>query len=303
MSVHVVVINWKACEETLACLESVQRSRDVEFVLHVIDNGSQDGSVDRIRERFPDARLQAFAQNLGFAAAANAGIRVALQEGCEFVLLMNNDARVEEDTLAELVAAARRRPECGLYGGKIFRDRAGKVLWCCGVELGLYPNLSRLRGHGRIDSGAFDTEEIVDSLTGCGLLVQREVFEKAGLFDEAFWVYVEDADLCLRAADHGFSCLYVPTAIMEHPGGGSTGGGYSPGRKYLTAYGSAKLVRKHGHARPRLLLAFWVCDVLLFPLLLLKGLVTRTLPPVLAKARGMRDGWTGRPPDRTVVEG
>lgn len=302
VSVHVVVVNWNGRDDTLACLARLERTKTPELVVHVVDNGSSDDSVARIRAAHPAARLQAFAENRGFAAAANAGIRAALEAGAGHVFLLNNDARVEPDTLALLAEAAARRPECGLYGGKIYLDRGANVLWCCGVKLGGYFNLGRLRGHGRPDRGEYDREEEVDSLTGCGLFVRREVFERVGLLDEAFWVYVEDADFCVRAREAGFACLYVPRATMEHPGAGSTGGGYSPARKYLTAYGSALFVKKHGARYPRLGLGFFALDVLSLPLLMAKGLVDGTARSAWAKTRGILDGLRGRPPDRGVVE-
>ena len=232
MSVHAVIVNWNGREETLGCLQSLAASRDVEVVVHVIDNGSADGSVGAVRAAYPEVRIQSFDENRGFAAAANAGMRAALESGAGFVFLLNNDARVEPDTLGRLLDAARRKPEAGIYGGKIFRDRAANRLWCCGVSMGWYFNLCRLRGFDRVDDGSYDREETVASLTGCGLLITREVLERIGLFDEDFFVYVEDADLCARARMEGFSCLYVPDAVMEHAGAGSTGGGYSPARKY-----------------------------------------------------------------------
>lgn len=302
VSVHVVVVNWNGRDATLACLERLRAVRSPVIAVHVIDNGSSDDSVVRIRAAHPAARLQLFAENRGFAAAANAGIRAALADGARHVFLLNNDALVEPDTLARFAEAAARRPECGLYGGKIYLDRGANVLWCCGVKLGGHFNLGRLRGHGRPDRGDYEREEEVDSLTGCGLFVGREVFERIGLFDEAFWVYVEDADFCVRAREAGFACLYVPGATMEHPGAGSTGGGYSPARKYLTAYGSALFVRKHGRRYPAIGLGFFALDVLALPLLLAKGLVDGTARSAWAKARGIRDGLLGRPPDRGVVE-
>lgn len=301
-AVHVIVVNWNGRDATLQCLDLLARSEGPPLVVHVIDNGSEDDSVARIRAAHPEALLQLFPENRGFAAAANAGMRAALDAGAELVFLLNNDARVEPYTIARLAEAAARRPECGLYGGKIYADRAAGVLWCCGVRLGGWPNLGRLRGHGRRDRGEYDREEVVDSLTGCGLLVRREVLERVGLFDEAFWVYVEDADLCVRAREHGFACLYVPGATMEHRGAGSTGGGYSPARKYLTGYGSALFVRKHGRRRPGLVLGFLLLDVLTLPLLLAKGLLDGTYRAAWAKARGTLDGLAGRPLDRGVVE-
>jgi len=302
VTVHVVIVNWNGCADTLRCLESLSKSSGIEHAIHVVDNGSTDGSVAAIRAAWPEATVQEFDDNRGFAAAANAGMRAALADGAEFVFLLNNDATVLPDTLACLGAAAARRPEAGLYSGKIYRDLEARRLWCCGVSMGWHFNLCRLRGFGKIDRGAFDAEQVVDSLTGCGLLISRRVVETVGYLDEDFWVYVEDADYCARAQQMGFSCLYVPDAVMEHRGAGSTGGGYTPARKYLTAYGSARFIRKHGLRRMGLTLCLLFFDLLPLPLLFLKASLTGTLPAALAKWRGLRHGLRGRPVDRGCVE-
>jgi GT2 family glycosyltransferase len=302
VSTHVVIVNWNGGEVTLRCLQHAGALERPPERVHLIDNGSTDGSVEAVQEGFPEVALQRFGENRGFAVAANAGIRAALDQGAEHVFLLNNDAFVEPDTLSRLLEASERRPEHGLYGCKIYRDLASKLLWCCGVSLGWHFNLCKLRGFGQPDRGRWDREEVVDSLTGCGLLVRREVFQSVGLFDEDYWVYAEDMDFCLRAEDCGYSCLYVPSARLEHPGSQSTGGGYSAVRKYLSAYGSALVVRKHGRRRPGLRLGFYLLDVLLMPVLLLKGLVAGGLPAAQAKFQGLTDGLAGRPLRRSAIE-
>lgn len=302
MSTHVVIVNWNGREVTLRCLQHVAALEQPPARVHLIDNGSTDGSVEAVQEGHPEVALQTFDENRGFAVAANAGIRAALDEGAEHVFLLNNDAFVEADTLARLLEASQRRPEHGLYGCKIYRDLDSQLLWCCGVSLGWHFNLCKLRGFRKPDRGLYDREEVVDSLTGCGLLVRREVFESIGLFDEDYWVYAEDMDFCLRAGDVGYACLYVPAARLEHPGSQSTGGGYSAVRKYLSAYGSALVVRKHGRSRPGLMLGFYLLDVLMMPVLLAKGVLAGGLPAAQAKFRGLSDGLAGRPLRRSAIE-
>jgi GT2 family glycosyltransferase len=151
------------------------------------------------------------------------------------------------------------------------------------------------RGHGR-----FVEEEEVESLTGCGLFVHRSVWQAVGLLDPRWFVYVEDADFCARARKAGFHCIYVPDAVLEHSGAGSTGGGYSRGRKYLTAYGSVLYLKRHGTLS--LWAGFLILDVVLWPVLLAVGVLGGRGAAVLAKGRGMVHGFLGRPVDRGCVE-
>lgn len=293
--VHVVVVNWNGAAETLACLASLRAAAPPPGRVHLVDNGSTDGSWERLEAEAGDARLHRNAENRGFAGGANVGIRAALAEGAGAVLLLNNDARVAPDAILRLVEAAARRPDAGLFGPKIFRDRAAGRLWCCGVRFRFGPNLATLRGFDEPDAGRYDREEVVESLTGCGLLVRREVFERVGELDEGYFAYVEDADFCARAAAAGFRGVYVPSAVMEHPGGGSSGGGYSPGRKYLTAHGAARFLRRHGTLARLASFATW--DVLLWPLLFVSAALRGEAAAAWAKGRGTWDGLLGRPAD------
>jgi GT2 family glycosyltransferase len=295
--VHVVVVNWNAADETSRCLEHLRALRPGPARVHVVDNGSTDGSAERIARERPDVRLHRHAENRGFAGGANAGVRAALAEGAGAVLLLNNDARVEPASLGALVEATARHPAAGLFGPKIFRDRAAKRLWCCGVVFRFGPNLAVLRGFDEIDAGRYDREEEAPSLTGCGLLVRREVFEAIGALDEGYFAYVEDADFCARANAAGFRCVYVPTSIVEHPGGGSSGGGYAPGRKYLTAHGAARFLRRHGTLARAVAFATW--DVLLWPVLFAVAAARGDALAAWAKWRGTWDGIRGRPADLT----
>jgi GT2 family glycosyltransferase len=298
--VWAVVVNWNGADETLGCLLSLRGCVPPLTGIIVVDNGSDDASVERIRAAHQDVVLIRNARNLGFAGGANPGIRAALGAGARWVLLMNNDARLDPDAVSRLVAAADLSPGVGLAGGKIYRDRASGTLWCCGVVFGGGPNLGRLRGFGEKDDGRFDRREIVDSLTGCGLLVRREVFERIGLLDEAYFAYVEDADFAMRAREAGFSCLYEPAACFEHPGGTATGGGYSAGRKYLTAHGAARFLKRHGTARRWF--DFLLFDLVAWPLVFAVAVFRGRSAGAVAKLRGTIDGLLGRPPDLTMLK-
>lgn len=293
--VRVVVVNWNAADETLRCLAALAELDPAPGGVDVVDNGSVDGSAERLACERPEATLHRNAENRGFAGGANVGVRAALDRGARAVLLLNNDARVDRGALGALVAAAARRPDCGLFGPKIWRDRAARRLWACGVRFRFGPNLAVLRGFDETDRGAYDVEEEAESLTGCGLLVRREVFERVGLLDESYFAYVEDADFCARAAAAGFRALYVPSAEMEHPGGGASGGGYGPGRKYLTAHGAARFLRRHG--TPARWASFLVWDVLLWPFLFLAASAGGRGGAAWAKLRGTLDGLRGAPAD------
>lgn len=295
MNVHCVIVNWNGGPGNHACITSVLAAGIPEARIHFIDNGSTDGSTESVEDRHPALALVRTGENLGFGAAANIGVRNAIAAGAEAVLFMNNDALLDAAAVRSFEKAVAHAPRAGLYGPRVFMDARRDRLWCCGMDLGRGPNLARLRGHGTKASGRYLVEEEVDALTGCGLFVLRSVFETIGLFDEAWFVYVEDADFCARARKAGFTARYVPGAILEHSGAGSTGGGYGRARKYLSAHGSVLYLRRHGTAR--LWLNFWLCDVLAWPFVLVLEALRGRGKAAWWKGRGILDGLLKRPAD------
>jgi GT2 family glycosyltransferase len=291
----VVVVNWNGGLYVLRCLDSAQKSDVAVDQLVVVDNGSADGSPEAIGRYHPEVDLVVNPENRGFAAACNQGIERALARGAEFVFLLNSDAELRADTLTHLLDAAERNPNAGMLAGKILTD-GGKKIWCAGLEVGFFPNLQRMRGFFQRDVGQYDTETDVPALTGCGLLIRRSLVEKIGLFDPRFFVYCEDIDLAIRAEAAGLKCRYVPAAVMYHDYGMSTGGGYSPWRKYLLSYHLVVFVRKH--PTPARWFAFIVFEVLLWPVLFLWSVVRGHGKAAIAKWRGTWSALLGRPMQR-----
>jgi GT2 family glycosyltransferase len=290
--VAVVIVNWNGGLLMLRCLESVTKCEPPVDMVIVVDNGSADGSVAAIQRYYPSAILVRNAENRGFAAACNQGMAIALDKDIDFVFLLNNDAVVFPRTIAELALAARRSPDAGLLGGKILTD-GGERIWCAGVDVGFYPNMQKLRGHLERDRGQYAQEQPVAALTGCGLLIRRSLLEQVGLLDEDFFVYVEDIDFAWRAAKAGSKSLYVPSSVMHHDWSTSTGGGYSPTRKYMMAYNLVVFVRKHQSVKSWT--AFLIFEILLWPVLFLASLVRGQRRAALAKCRGTWSALLGMP--------
>ena len=304
VDVTTVIVNWNGGDLLLWCLASLSASEFAVTSVVLVDNASSDGSTERGVARCGDLGIAVEVisnpENRGFAVACNQGMRRALEAGADFVFLLNNDASVRPDTIRRLVDAADRNPDAGLLAGKIIfpsaktESQSSPRIWCAGVDVGFFPNIQRLRGRGECDrSGRYADERPVDALTGCGLLIRREVLERVGLFDEDYFVYVEDLDLSTRTRRAGFTCLYVPDAVMEHRASSSTGGGYAAWRKYMVAYGVVLYLRKLGTLR--LWTAFLLIDMLGWPVLFVLSVFTSRRRGVLAKGCGMIDALLRRP--------
>jgi GT2 family glycosyltransferase len=218
--VTVVIPNWNGERFLEICLGSLRAQTFGDFETVLVDNGSSDGSVAFVEENFPEVRLLRLPENLGFSAAANAGIRSSTTE---LVVLLNNDTEVDSGWLEALVRAADERPEAGFFASKLvdFRDRrlldgAGDALRRSGLPYRL--------GHGEVDRGQFEREAFVFSACAAAALYRRSVFEEIGLFDEDFFSNCEDWDVGFRAQLAGYRCVYVPGSVVYHVGSASTGG-------------------------------------------------------------------------------
>ncbi len=235
-----VIINWKCAEETCACLASLIATVDPSTVI-VIDNGSADGSVETIRARFPTVTLLAQVSNLGFAKAANIGIAHALAHGADGVFLLNNDTTVALDTVARLAEQLAESAQIGVLSAKVFlTDQPGR-LWSVG---GVYRdhNANDL-GAGALDQGQFDHAQL-DFVYGCAMLLSAQMLYAVGGFDERFFMYYEDVDLCLRARAAGYTVALAPAAHVWHLGSRSTSA--KPGLKlYYEARSRQLFYAKH----------------------------------------------------------
>jgi N-acetylglucosaminyl-diphospho-decaprenol L-rhamnosyltransferase len=199
----------------------------------VIDNASTDGSADAVAADFPEFELRRFDTNVGFARAVNAGAQGARTR---WLLLVNPDARVDEGAIGRLLDAAAAKPAHGLYGGRFVDVRRGtnedsvavlpSLANLASFATGLAPILRRLgwrAGPARLANSAVDVE--VDALPGTFLLAETEAWQEIGGFDERFFMYAEDLDLCVRMAATGRRPLYVPAAGIRHIGGASSTSG------------------------------------------------------------------------------
>jgi GT2 family glycosyltransferase len=210
--VSVVIPHWNRRELLRACLSSLERQTLAGYEAIVVDNGSTDGSAEMVLADFPQSVLIRNAENRGFCAAINQGIR---QARGRYIALLNNDAEAEPPWLAELVRGAESAAGIGMCASKVMSYEHRNVIDKVGHLI--YPDgQNRGRGSGEIDHGQYDREEEVLLPDGSAALYDRRVFDTAGLFDEEFFAYGDDAEMGLRARLAGWRCLYIPGAVVYH---------------------------------------------------------------------------------------
>ena len=267
LKITIIILNFNGWPDTKECLESLGRVEYDNFEVVLIDNASKEPmpilpvipakagiqtssslSVKGGWEGFspePGSRVkpgmtkdgiklpnlkitQIFnKENLGFAGANNQGIKMALANNADYLLLLNNDTTVEPDFLTKLVEEAANDESAGIVGPLIyFYDKplavSSKLIWSAGGKIANHVTRGELRGYQEIDEGEYQVPEQVDYISGTCFLIKSEVIKKIGLISEDYFLYYEDTDWCLRANLAGWRSLFVPAAKIYHKASRST---------------------------------------------------------------------------------
>ena len=257
-TVFIIILNWNAYQLTLDCFFTIQlmNRTGCNIRVVVVDNASTADYdlkyIDRFNgfhfslinyKKIPKSKLIKTellknSQNLGYAGGNNAGIRYAMDNGADYILILNNDTNVDSNLLIELLQAAKSHPKGGIFapkiyffpGGEFHKDRytksdRGNVIWAAGGEIDWQNIYGVNRGLDQVDTGQFNNLEQVDMVSGCCILLTKQAIQKLQGFDDRYFLYYEDVDLSIRAKKLGLEIWYVPTAKLWHRNAGSSGVG------------------------------------------------------------------------------
>jgi GT2 family glycosyltransferase len=247
----VSIVSYR-CEGLLRnCLQSLRDNPPAGTMsVHVVDNASGDGTAEMVRREFPDVRLTESAQNTGFSSANNAAIRAG---SAPYVLVLNPDTRITPGSLDRLLALIESRPEIGMAGPRLELDdgsfdHAAKRSFPTPISaLAHFSGIGRRRESGAL--AAYRAPDVesgqVDALNGAFMLMRRAALDQVGLFDEGFWMYMEDLDLCYRFAEAGWVTWYEPDVTVMHVKAGTSGSERSFRLNRAFHYGMYRFYRKH----------------------------------------------------------
>lgn len=287
-SVCVIVTAWNQVDKTIPCLESVRAQTYENLSILLVNNGSEDDTVEQVSRHFPSVDILTLPQNLGPTRGYNAGFRQALANQFDFVFLLNNDTLLAPDCIATLVAEARTSPVIGLVMPKIYYAFEPQRIWSVGGWYNPWNLEVKRPGDNQIDNGQWDEPIDIDDAPFCAVLLTRNILETVGLPDEGFFLYYEDLDFCLRARQAGFRLRLVPAAQMWHVVSASSGGSDSPGERYWMARSSIRYFRKHTRHFRWPIVVFWrTGSAVKTSLRLLAG---RRFESLRAYWRGLGDG-------------
>ena len=231
--VWIIVLNWNGRRHLRDCLDSLSLLNYPSYRILIVDNNSIDGSVSFISENYPHICIIQNSDNLGFAEGNNVGIRHALSQGAEYVVLLNNDTRVEPGFLSPLIDKGEENVNVGVIGGTVLMFFNPLIVNSTGVNLNRFA-YGWDRDFGE-DASQLNREggEVL-AVTGCLMAVKREVFEKIGLLDPEFFAYFEDVDFCIRVWKYtDFKVEYVPGSVIYHKFSASSSGNSVLKRKLM----------------------------------------------------------------------
>ena len=286
--VCVVLANWNGADFTIPCVESLAESDYPSFQVVVVDDGSTDNSLARIAQRFPELEILRQPANLGVSQARNRGIARAAELGSDYVLVLDNDTRVDRGLISQLVATAKVHGDAVAVGPKIYRLDDPKRLWFAYGRLSLWTGFYFNPVYNSVDLGQFEQVMEMDAASSCCLLIPMGIVKVVGGFDPGF-TRNEDIDWSLRCRRAGFRLLYCPQGRVWHFLGGSSRKQAAASIRYLLTRNQLWTLRKIG--RPWHMLSI-IC---LYPLhccwRMLRMSLSRQWDCMGAELRGAKDGF------------
>jgi len=237
MKLSIIVLCWNDLKVIGDCLRSIYATtHSSDFEVIVSDNGSTDGSIEFIGQNFPQVRVIRNGKNLRFAKANNVGIR---ESRGEYVLILNSDTIIHEGTLDKIVSFADKHPEAGGFGCRVLNPDGSyqacvrpfptiRSEWIAALHLNPLAYLSDWFQPGIYVGWKGNTQRTVGWLAGCFILFRGDLLKRLGGFDEQFFYYYEDMDLCRRVWQAEYSILYTPYVTITHLGGQSTSKRFPP---------------------------------------------------------------------------
>lgn len=255
--IYIVILNYNGYADTMKCLQTLSLLEDKSYKVNtlLVDNGSREDELAQLKSflhdprnkkkfHLDDIKLIENRRNLGFAKGNNVGIKRALQEGADFILILNNDTEMRMNFLKNLIrldmpisSPVVVFKECKDKPGLMY-DLGGFVNWTTGrtYHLNAYKE----------EAGKFKSQKYidVDYVAGCSMLVKREVFEKIGLLDETYFIYFEDVDFCISARNKGYKVIVDPKSTIYHKLGGSMDR-WSTRAIYRNLLGNLIFITKH----------------------------------------------------------
>lgn len=266
--IWVVIPTYNRADDLIACLDSLSTAKIMKEQIIVVDNHSNDDTIDKLKRNHPEVHLIPLPENLGASRASNIGFEHAQKNNAEFILRLDSDTIVDQNFINPLLTRAEENPEVGILSPKIYYDDPSDEIWFAGANQHPW-HFGTIEGH-RHEKDAPGNAHVreVDYVWGAAMLIKREVLQKTGGFDTDFFVYYEEVDFCLRVKEFGYKLLFVPNSHVWHKVGSSANNAW-------TAYhwNRNKMLLYRKHAKNKCHLFSLICYAFLYAIVspLIKG--------------------------------
>ena len=267
VKVFITTITFNSHKATLECLESIEKleKENFELFVMVIDNASKE--VFETSREYKNFKLKVLRseENLGFSGGQNLGIRNALKEGADFIIVLNNDTILNRKLIKSLIASFKA--DVGIVSPKIYfakgyefhKDRyketeKGKVFWYAGGIIDWSNVIAKHRGVDEVDKEQYSKVSEIEFATGCCMALRKEIFQNVGFFDDKYFLYLEDCDLSKRVKMKKLKVIYQPNAVLWHKNAASAGGSGSALQDYYITRNRLLFGFKYASVRAKLAL-------------------------------------------------
>lgn len=241
-NVAIILVNFNGEKFQNECIQSIKNMDYKDYDIVIIDNGSTDDSIKKAKEAFDNLIIIETGKNNGVAKGNNIGIKYAIDNNYEYVLLLNNDTEVAPDMLTNMMKKASSNT---LVTCKMYFYEPNNSLWCAGGKINWNRGTTTHFGEDELDTGQYNESKFVEFTPTCCLLIHRNVFEKVGFMDEKYFMYYDDTDFCVRANNAGFKIWYESSAKLWHKVSSSSGGSESKLCIYYLTRNRLYFINKH----------------------------------------------------------
>lgn len=223
--VSIIILNWNGLTDTIECIRSIKKADYNNFEIIVVDNASKNNEAGELKSIFGDyINIIKNEKNLGFTGGNNTAFEKVIKDNrSKYVLLLNNDTVVDKNFLGELIEVGENDEKIGMMGSKIMYYDRPKIIWSAGGSVSRIFKKVKNIGINKEDGSNYSVSREFEYLSGCSLLIRSDLIKKIGGFDDIFFTYFDETDLCFRAREKGYKLLFVPKSIIFHKVSKSTG--------------------------------------------------------------------------------
>lgn len=268
--IAIIILNYNGEKDTIECIESIAKLSNVNCkpLVIIVDNGSKkEFKFQNLKLEQSKVKTIRTEKNLGFTGGNNLGIKYALNQKSDYIMILNNDTILDKNIVDNLINCLEKNHDCGIVSPKIYFEKGfefhkdrykkselGRVIWYAGGKIDWNNIIGFHKGVDEVDNGQYEMAIETDFATGCCAMIKKEVFEKVGLLDEKYYLYYEDNDFSQKAKKAGFSIFFCPKGIMWHKNAGSVGGSGSNLQDYYITRNRLLFGIRHAPLRSKIAL-------------------------------------------------